>query len=116
MEIHQLLQFSAQWVSVILALASVVIIGCMLHVRYRPGLRDIPGPFWASMLPLDRILTAISGRQFLTHIEYHQKYGPLVRVGPNHVSFSDADLIPLVYGITSKFCKVRGHPYELRSC
>ena len=39
------------------------------------------------------------------HIDLHKKYGPLVRTGPNHVSFSDASLIPQIYGITSKFYK-----------
>ena len=40
------------------------------------------------------------------HLRLHEKYGSLVRVGPNHVSFSDASLIQQVYGITTKFYKV----------
>ncbi|KAH8817037.1 putative P450 monooxygenase [Xylogone sp. PMI_703] len=81
-------------------------IAILPFVLYRRGLRSIPGPFLASFSNTDRIITAASGKQFLAHIKYHQKkYGNLVRVGPNHVSFSDADLIPLVYGITSKFYK-----------
>lgn len=39
------------------------------------------------------------------HLALHAKYGPLVRVGPNHVSFSSPSLIHLVYGISSKFEK-----------
>ena len=74
--------------------------------RYRKGLRDIPGPLFASISSLDRIITAASGNQFLTHIRYHNKYGPRVRVGPNHVSLSDGDVIPQIYGITTKFYKV----------
>ncbi|KAF4443309.1 putative P450 monooxygenase [Fusarium austroafricanum] len=77
----------------------------VLRVRYRKGLRQIPGPFLASFSQLDRLLTAASGFQQRRHIDYHRKYGSLVRVGPNHVSFSDADLIPQVYGISSKFVK-----------
>ena len=41
----------------------------------------------------------------LYHLDLHSKYGPLVRVGPKHVSFSDATRIPQIYGITSKFHK-----------
>ena len=74
--------------------------------RYRKGLRDIPGPLFASISSFDRIITAASGNQFLTHIGYHNKYGPRVRVGPNHVSLSDGDVIPQIYGITTKFYKV----------
>ena len=63
-------------------------------------------PFWASILPLDRILTAARGNQFDTHIRYHKKYGPYVRVGPNHISIANGDAIPQIYSITSKFDKV----------
>ncbi|PVH68975.1 cytochrome P450 [Cadophora sp. DSE1049] len=35
----------------------------------------------------------------------HDKYGPIVRVGPNHVSVSDPAMIPIIYGISSKFTK-----------
>ena len=40
------------------------------------------------------------------HLKLHEKYGSLVRIGPNHVSFSDASLIPQIYSISSKFHKV----------
>ena len=92
-----------------LVLAVLVLFGVVLAVKtkYRRGLKQLPGPFLASISPLDRILTAASGQQFKRHLEYHDKYGPVVRVGPNHVSFSNSDLIPQVYGITSRFLKVR---------
>ncbi|KAL2414082.1 Cytochrome P450 monooxygenase [Exophiala dermatitidis] len=89
-------------------LSGCLVLSCLfiaVYIRCRPGLRQIPGPFWASITPLDRLITAASGKQFLKHLEYHDKYGRLVRVGPNHVSFSDASLIPVVYGITSRFMK-----------
>lgn len=37
----------------------------------------------------------------------HQQYGPIVRVGPNHVAVSDPSAIPIIYGLGSKFMKVR---------
>lgn len=83
----------------------------LVYARYRNELRDIPGPFLASILPLDRILSTAKGHQFATHIGYHQKYGPLVRIGPNHVSLSDAEAIPLVYSISTKFFKVSSPRY-----
>ncbi len=69
-------------------------------------MRNVPGPFLASILPLDRILTTFSGHQFQRHLAYHEKYGPLVRIGPNHVSVADSDQISVIYSITSKFGKV----------
>lgn len=93
--------------STLLVLFLAFALSYIIRMKYRAGLRNIPGPFLASWSNLDRIVTAARGNQFLSHLRYHEKYGPLVRVGPNHVSFSNADLIPLVYGITSKFYKVR---------
>ncbi|KAI1615456.1 putative P450 monooxygenase [Exophiala viscosa] len=85
----------------------LTIIPCvlLLKIRFRKGLRDIPGPFLASVLPLDRISTAYSGHQFAKHLAYHDKYGPVVRIGPKHVSISDSDQISVIYSITSKFNK-----------
>lgn len=89
----------------ILAVTSCVLL-LLLSVRFRKGLRDIPGPFLASISPLDRILTAYSGQQFAKHMAYHERYGPVVRIGPNHVSVADSDQISVIYHITSKFNKV----------
>lgn len=90
--------------TVVLPVAVTVI--SLVRIRYRQGLRDIPGPFFASILPLDRILSAYSGHQFQRHLDYHAKYGKLVRVGPNHVSLGESEQISNVYSITSKFDKV----------
>lgn len=91
----------------IATIAAVTFVAFLLRIRLRPGLRNIPGPFLASFTPFDRLWTAISGRAFLFHLDYHRKYGPLVRLGPNHVSVADSQYIPLIYGIASKFYKVR---------
>lgn len=81
--------------------------GILLHTRYRRGLRNLPGPFLASISSLPRVVTAFGGHQFLKHAEYHKTYGPMVRVGPNHVSIADSQCINQIYSITSKFYKVR---------
>ena len=78
----------------------------LISVRYRSGLRSIPGPFLASFSDLDRLWSVATGLSMNYHIRLHKQYGPLVRIGPKHVSFSDASLIPQVYGITTKFWKV----------
>ncbi|KAF1818617.1 putative P450 monooxygenase [Dissoconium aciculare CBS 342.82] len=35
----------------------------------------------------------------------HERYGPVVRLGPQHVSLSDPAAIPVIYGVGSKFYK-----------
>ncbi|GIZ40796.1 hypothetical protein CKM354_000412000 [Cercospora kikuchii] len=50
------------------------------------------------------------------HLQLHKKYGKLVRIGPNHVMFSDAALIPPVYGIGSKFMKSNFYlPFDIKT-
>jgi len=78
----------------------------LVRVHYRSGLRNIPGPDLASFSDLDRLWSVATGLSMRYHIRLHEQYGPLVRIGPKHVSFSDASLIPQVYGITTKLWKV----------
>lgn len=88
----------------------------LISVRYGNGLKDIPGPFWASMLPFDRLWTVCSGKQCDAHIRYHKKYGPLVRVGPHHVSFADGAAIPTVYSIGASYPKTDFYaPFDTRT-
>lgn len=85
--------------------SAVALTGYVLSVRYRPGLRQIPGPLLASFSDLDRIISTAKGLCMNYHLKLHEQYGPLVRVGPKHVSISDPSYIPLLYGINSKFWK-----------
>jgi hypothetical protein len=80
-------------------LGILAVIVHLLLVRYRTDLYRVPGPFFARFLCIDRLITAASD------ILYHEKYGPLVRVGPNHVSVSDTNCIPQLYGIATKLKK-----------
>ena len=90
--------------SLLLLIAVLGVVSTAL-TRYRAGLRSIPGPFLASISNLDRLWSCCSGEQMNYHLKLHDKYGPLVRVGPKHVSFSDSSLIPTVYGISTRFWK-----------
>ena len=77
----------------------------LILTRLRPGLRKLPGPVLASISNLDRVYSCYAGHQMLYHVALHKKYGPLVRIGPNHVSFSDPSLIPLIYSVNTEFYK-----------
>lgn len=70
-------------------------------------LQQIPGPFLAAFSNLPRVSWILSNRAHDIHIDLHQKYGKLVRFGPNMVSVGDAAEIPNLYGFTGKFAKVR---------
>jgi hypothetical protein len=74
----------------------------------------VPGPFLASISNIPRLLWARSGSAHETHIRLHQKYGSLVRLGPNAVSVGDPREISKMYGIRSSFGKVGcAHPLVL---
>lgn len=70
----------------------------------------IPGPFLASISNIPRLFWARSGRAHEIHIHLHEKYGSLVRLGPNAVSVGDPREISKMYGIRSSFGKVGAHP------
>ncbi|KAJ5471015.1 Cytochrome P450, partial [Penicillium desertorum] len=65
----------------------------------------VPGPFLVSISNVPRLLWARSGSAHETHIRLHQKYGSLVRLGPNAVSVGDPREISKMYGIRSSFGK-----------
>ncbi|KAF3763900.1 hypothetical protein M406DRAFT_51514 [Cryphonectria parasitica EP155] len=91
-----------------LTLILFLTVSCLIQAirnRFRPSLRRIPGPFLARIADLDRVWSCARGEQMNYHRRLHDKYGPVVRVGPNHVSFSDGSLIPQLYGFGSKFAK-----------
>lgn len=75
--------------------------------RYKPVLRDIPGPFLASLSDLWLFFHCVrrkGNQDYLLHRKYNT---PLLRLGPNTVSVSDPDAIRIIYGWKRVFPKVR---------
>ncbi len=54
----------------------------------RSPLRPIPGPLPAKLSKLWLLAIELSGRRTLYIHSLHQRYGPVVRVGPNELSFA----------------------------
>lgn len=68
-------------------------------------LRSVPGPFWTRLTKLwyfNRVRNAHFERE---NIRLHQKYGPIVRISPDHYSISDPAAVKTVYGTGTKFVK-----------
>ncbi|EDN03976.1 predicted protein [Histoplasma mississippiense (nom. inval.)] len=76
-----------------------------IWTRYSPGLRNVPGPFVASFSNLWKIYRVLKKDMAWRNIEVHEKYGPLVRIGPNHVSASDPEALKTIYNFTNIFPK-----------
>lgn len=94
----------------------LVIVGNCIANHFKPGLRNIPGPFLASLTNLWRLIDVKRGNHQSTLIKLHRKYGTkLLRIAPNVVSVSDPDAVKVLYGIKLGFTKVSSNK-ELRNC
>ncbi|ETN42392.1 uncharacterized protein HMPREF1541_01546 [Cyphellophora europaea CBS 101466] len=82
---------------------------CLLLVsaiRYwKDPLHPIPGPAVAKFTRVWLLMLELSGKRALAVHELHQKYGPVVRIGPNEISFSSPEALRQIYGANSKFAK-----------
>lgn len=68
-------------------------------------LKKIPGPFWSRFTSLWYFNKLRAGKFEHENIRLHQKFGPVVRISPDHYSISDISAIKTVYGPGSKFPK-----------
>ncbi|KAK4155691.1 cytochrome P450-like protein [Chaetomidium leptoderma] len=92
---------SRHWLPLILA----VVLAWLVRNRYHNGLNKYPGPFLASLTDWWRFLDVYGRRPERSHIALHKKYGPVVRLGPNTLSFSDPDSLKTIYGLNKGFVK-----------
>lgn len=78
----------------------------VLWRRFGGGLSGIPGPALAKFTRLWKLHSVWKGDHHRTEIKLHQQHGPLVRIGPRHVSVADPAAIPVIYGLNKGFTKV----------
>ncbi|KEF50973.1 uncharacterized protein A1O9_12971 [Exophiala aquamarina CBS 119918] len=90
----------------------VAITARFLYNKFGYGISRIPGPFLASYTDLWRFFLVWGGRAELTHIKLHEKYGPLVRIGPKNVSVSDSGAVKLIYGLGAGYAKSGFYPVQ----
>ena len=67
-----------------------------LFRRYASPLRKYPGPFLASGTRLYSLVLTARGRTHEEHVALHLKYGPIVRIQPNQLSFSSPEAARLI--------------------
>lgn len=81
-----------------LSVIGVAFVSIVLFIRSRNPLASVPGPFWAKWSNLWLVYHARQGHIHRTMIDVHEKYGKLVRVGPNELSTADIDSLKIIYG------------------
>lgn len=76
-----------------------------IYNRYFHPLKDIPGPFWASISSFWYYWAIVNSKWENYQIPIHQKYGPIVRLAPNHIQVAEAAEIETIYGPKQNFIK-----------
>ena len=77
----------------VLTICVAVVQRVRLYIRFS----DIPGPFLAQFTDLWRYFAQNTPGYAFKLAKLHQKHGAFVRLGPNHISISDPDAVPIVY-------------------
>ncbi|KAF2001284.1 cytochrome P450 [Amniculicola lignicola CBS 123094] len=79
---------SPSWAVVLILVFTLVV--RKLYIVLTHPLRKFPGPFLASISDIPTSYSALRGRKQLDAVALHEKYGPVVRVAPNELSFNTA--------------------------
>ena len=111
---------------ILLNIAIFLLAGSLLRIatqRWFSPLRNIPGPWVASLTRVWKLYYAFRGDMEWVNIELHKNYGkfphiklcscslsagPIVRIAPNEVSIDDpGESLKIIYGHGTQFTKVR---------
>lgn len=92
----------------LLPLIGVALLLSCLQARYSRGLNKFPGPYLASFTDLWKLWYAgqNSTTENSVYIDVHEKYGEVVRIGPNSLSFAHPQAIQEIYGTKGSQQKV----------
>ena len=71
----------------------------------RSALRHVPGPWLARFSNWWLLIQCRLAKRFTSVDAAHKKYGPLVRIQPDHVSVADDYAINAIYGHGNGFLK-----------
>ncbi|KAJ5682896.1 hypothetical protein N7462_006061 [Penicillium macrosclerotiorum] len=88
-----------------LAASLTVLFLYLIKNRYYNGLAKYPGPLVASVTDWWRFFDVYGRRPEITHRLLHKKYGDVVRLGPNSLSFADPQALKTIYGLNKGFIK-----------
>lgn len=91
--------------ALLLFLVILTIITIALYRLYFHPLSSIPGPRLAALSNIWHAHHARSGRMYTLGKTLHQKYGPVVRVGPNELWINTRDSFKVIYSAGSGFEK-----------
>ncbi|KAJ0116066.1 hypothetical protein J7T55_005012 [Diaporthe amygdali] len=78
--------------------AALYVFGISIYRLFFHPIARFPGPRLAALSDLWMHWTTMTGRQHMIILDLHRKYGDVVRVGPNELSFSCVQSFRDIYG------------------
>jgi hypothetical protein len=84
----------------------LTMVGYAVYMRYLHPLAKYPGPFLASLTHLWKLYEMYNGQMEYTVRRLHDRYGAIVRIGPNDLVISSPDAVKAIYLSGSAFQKV----------
>ncbi|POS70591.1 cytochrome P450 monooxygenase [Diaporthe helianthi] len=101
---YRLEGISSPWVVSRLALQLCVLAifsVCVKRLYFHP-LSKYPGPWYHAVSDVPFVVSLLSGRQFAYNKKLHDKYGPVVRLAPNELSFITPQAMEDIFGYGTK--------------
>jgi hypothetical protein len=85
------------WGVLVAAASFCYAVGYVVYQRWLHPLAAFPGPFLASLTDLWQVHQFLTLKQPYRLTELHEKYGQFVRYGPDKLSITAEDAIPILY-------------------
>lgn len=92
---------------IVVALAAIAIlyyVGSAFYSAFFGPLARIPGPKWRALSVVPYVRTLTTGRETDDYPALHQKYGPVVRIAPNEVSFAGGAQVSTPFASDEPIC------------
>ncbi|TVY37891.1 Cytochrome P450 monooxygenase [Lachnellula subtilissima] len=90
---------------IIFRLLVIAVLSRAVYRRFVHPLHIYPGPFLASITNVWKFYHYLQGSLQVVEQDIHQQYGPIVRTGPNSLSFSTPAAFDSIYGFNHGFEK-----------
>ncbi|KAK3688246.1 cytochrome P450 [Podospora appendiculata] len=90
----------------LIAVPILTLFGWLVYSWLTSPLRKYPGPFLAGWTNLWRLVLSLRGRNYpMTMRKLHEKYGPVVRIGPNLLDLDYPELIKTIFSTDDRWRK-----------
>ncbi|KEF62905.1 uncharacterized protein A1O9_00879 [Exophiala aquamarina CBS 119918] len=97
--------FAAPSLFLVFVLFSLYWVIPLLHNLFVSPSRNVPGPFWARVTRWYEYFAVLQGDSNQLYRRLHDKYGPVVRIGPYRYSFTRPEDVKVIYELGGKYLK-----------